>query len=76
MRHIDEHILQLFTLDAPETRRLRASIEAHLQECAGCRALVTVMEDFGADVVTQLGGRDEPAGTNNGQPGSALRRER
>ncbi len=44
MQHIEQHILELFVLDAEEVRSRRTEIEAHLAECHGCRSLVEQME--------------------------------
>jgi predicted anti-sigma-YlaC factor YlaD len=43
MHHIDEHTLELYTLKAEEVAERVDEIEAHLEECHGCRALVEEM---------------------------------
>jgi hypothetical protein len=39
MKHIDEQTLELFVLEAGEVADRAAEISAHLETCAGCRAL-------------------------------------
>jgi hypothetical protein len=45
MQHIDQHILELYVLNAASAKSRRAEIEAHLAECAGCRGLVDQMTE-------------------------------
>lgn len=39
MNHIEEHILELYVLGAPEAQDRARDIEEHLNVCAGCREL-------------------------------------
>jgi len=54
MQHIDEHILELYVLNAEEIAARRAEIEAHLGECNGCRALVDEITRFYEDLGDEL----------------------
>lgn len=56
MLHIDEHIIELYILNAAETASRRGEIEAHLRECHGCRSMADEMrifhEKLGEEVAT------------------------
>lgn len=43
MRHIEEHILELYVLNSNKVSKQRGEIDAHLAACEGCRALVEQM---------------------------------
>jgi hypothetical protein len=45
MQHIDQHILELYVLNAASVKSQRTEIEDHLAECAGCRGLVDQMTE-------------------------------
>lgn len=48
MKHVEQHILELYVLNTAAVEPRKAEIEAHLAECAGCRALVEQMtESYG-----------------------------
>ena len=50
MKHVDQHILELYVLGDKEILRRRASIERHLLECAGCGSLVKEMQSYYVDL--------------------------
>jgi hypothetical protein len=54
MIHIDEHILELYVLNADEAAPRREEIEAHLRECDGCRDLADRMSVFHANFAEEL----------------------
>jgi len=54
MQHIDEHTLELYVLKAGEIADRIDDIEAHLQECSGCQALVNEMSKFYDDLTVEL----------------------
>ena len=54
MRHIDEHTLELFVLNAKEIRGKRRSIKNHLTRCVGCREVVQRLKDIYSDVGAEL----------------------
>ncbi|MGA9365499.1 MAG: hypothetical protein WBW16_14140 [Bacteroidota bacterium] len=45
MQHIDQHILELYVLNAASVKSRLTEIEDHLAECAGCRGLVDQMTE-------------------------------
>jgi hypothetical protein len=45
MQHIEQHTLELYVLNAASVKSRHAEIEAHLDECAGCRGLVEQMTE-------------------------------
>ncbi len=48
MKHVEQHILELYVLNTAAVEPRKVEIEAHLAECAGCRALVEQMtESYG-----------------------------
>ncbi len=63
MKHIDEHTLELFILNAREIRSKRRSIENHLAHCAGCSEVVRRLKDIYENVdETLAAGKDLTAG--------------
>ncbi len=50
MHHPDEKTLELYALGAAEVMERRPEIEAHLTECAGCRALLQEISEYYEDV--------------------------
>jgi hypothetical protein len=50
MEHPSEHSIELFVLQAPLERAQKERIEAHLNECAGCRSLAEAASSFYADL--------------------------
>jgi hypothetical protein len=50
MRHIEEHILELYVLSSDKVSGQHEEIEAHLAECHGCRLLVEQMTASYRDV--------------------------
>jgi hypothetical protein len=46
MKHIDEHILELYVLGNEDNLKRRTAIERHLKECAGCSSLVEEMRGY------------------------------
>lgn len=54
MKHIDEHILELYILRDEKTLLKKSSIEKHLRECAGCRELAEKMLIHYNDVEQEL----------------------
>lgn len=46
MEHLEETILALYVLDAPEIRERRAEIAAHLDQCIGCAQLRDEMKEY------------------------------
>jgi hypothetical protein len=59
MQHIDEHTLELYVLKAGEIADRIDDIEAHLQECSGCQALVNEMSKFYDDLKHELQNKPE-----------------
>jgi hypothetical protein len=49
VRHIDQHILELYVLGDERDPREREETARHLEECAGCRALVGEIRVFYGD---------------------------
>jgi hypothetical protein len=49
MKHIDEHILELYVLGSEEVRKQRAAIERHLGQCPGCSSIVEEMRRYYED---------------------------
>lgn len=54
MKHIDEHTLELFVLDAEEIQGIKRSISKHLAQCAGCRETHRCLIKIYADVDAAL----------------------
>ncbi len=50
MEHVEETILALYILDAPEVKERRAQIASHLDQCAGCAQLYGEMKEYYAEV--------------------------
>jgi hypothetical protein len=46
MKHINEHILELYVLGSEDILKRRSAIERHLKECAGCSSLVEEMRGY------------------------------
>ncbi|MFN0157218.1 MAG: FG-GAP repeat domain-containing protein [Bacteroidota bacterium] len=46
MKHIEEHILELYVLGSEKITDRRDEIAAHLKECNGCRHLTAQMAEF------------------------------
>jgi hypothetical protein len=59
MEHLEENILALYVLDAPELKERRAEIAAHLDQCAGCAQLRNEMQHYYADVEVIQAKKDE-----------------
>lgn len=51
MKHVEQHTLELYVLNAAGVEPRRAEIEAHLAECVGCRAFVDQMTESYGNVV-------------------------
>lgn len=62
MRHIEQHILELFVLGSDRVMEHRAEIEAHLAECHGCRTLAEQMEGSYRDAEARFRGLQERPG--------------
>ncbi len=54
MQHIEEHILELFVLQAKEVQDRREDIQDHLNRCHGCRTLAEAIASFYHDAETEL----------------------
>jgi hypothetical protein len=54
MEHPGEHSIELYVLRAPEGKPERERIEAHLQECAGCRDLADAVASFYTDLQVDI----------------------
>lgn len=54
MRHIEEHILEMYILDPGSVGDKAAEIEAHIGGCEGCRSLLDEIAGFHADLREEL----------------------
>ncbi|HUL44972.1 MAG TPA: hypothetical protein VLY03_11530 [Bacteroidota bacterium] len=54
MKHINEHTLELYVLNAAEVRPQVEEIELHLKECQGCRSLMMEMAEFHGQLRKEL----------------------
>jgi len=54
MEHPSEHSIELHVLRAPDGESERERIEAHLKECAGCRAIVDAASSFYAELQVDI----------------------
>ncbi len=54
MKHIEEHILELYLLGDKSVQSQKREIEAHLKVCAGCQGLVERMTSFYAEAEATL----------------------
>jgi hypothetical protein len=54
MEHPSEHSIELYVLRAPAGKPERDRIEAHLQECAGCRELADAASSFYTDLQVDI----------------------
>jgi hypothetical protein len=54
MEHPGEHSIELYVLRAPEGKPERERIEAHLEECAGCRDLADAVASFYTDLQVDI----------------------
>jgi hypothetical protein len=68
MQHLDEHTLAFFAMGADLPSEERALIEAHLSQCAGCRAQVEELRDVNEHVAETI----EKADSSDDLPSSAL----
>ncbi len=73
MTHIEEYILELFVLGAPEVETRRPEILAHLEECHGCRSLVGEIQTFYSQLDHEF---DAQAKAPNQEPENFLPRTR
>ena len=54
MKHIDEHILELFVVNAKEVRAKKTAIRDHLRHCAGCQEVAQRLKDIYTTVGNEL----------------------
>ncbi len=54
MKHIDQHTLELYALNAEKVQHLKEEIEAHLAECIGCKLLYDEMAGFYSELKEEL----------------------
>jgi hypothetical protein len=61
VKHPEEHILELYVLNAESVSDRRAEIEEHIRTCAGCRALAGNISGFYSELDAELRKEDENA---------------
>lgn len=66
MKHPEEHILELYVLNAASVADRAGEIEEHLRTCAGCKALVGEISGFYSELDAELRNKDNKAAESIG----------